>query len=295
MTGPQPSNVVAGQWLPVYGPQAATSRMGLLASARRPPTPDLHWTGGFAWRPETCLEIQGFNRCDDIESLPAEASDDIVYYQPTAFRVDRSCAIRTYRDVDIDIVRRQADAGTDYAVSHELWTGTESAAVPFVTPTGDQVVNFALADSSATDVTPTVGTPIPSPAEALGLIERAAMEASRGQQVMIHCDYLVAEMSPYNFHTVGDMVFTERGNIVVAASGYDGSGPDGSAAAPGTSWMYATGVVDVRLSDIDVITDPVQTIDRATNIRTIWAQRYFAATFDPCVHFAALVATTALG
>lgn len=294
MTGPQPATAVAGQWLPVSGVQATPHTMGLLASARRPAGEDPHWTGGFAWRPETCIQSQGFNRCDDIGTLPPEDPDDVVYYQPPAFRTDWTCQTRTVRDEDIDIVRRKCEAATEYEVARELWKGLLSAAAPYQTPTSTQTVNFALADSSAIDVTPTAGTPIASPAEALGIVERAAMEQAKGQQVMIHVDHLLAEMAPYNFRTVGNMVFTERGNIVVASGGYDGSSPAGAAPAAGTSWMYATGIVQVRLADIEVFTDPVQTINRDTNTRTIWAQRYFAATFDPCVHVAALVATTAL-
>lgn len=295
MTGPQPPTAVQGMWLPVQGRQAKPHTMGLLASAERVPTPDLHWTAGFAWKPETCLEPQGFNRCDDIDTFPTDADDDVVYYQPPGFRVDKACQLRQVRDVDLDWVRRQADAATEYAVASELWHGTLSADAPYVVPTSDQTVNFALADTSVVDVTPTPGTAVTSPTEALGLIERAAMEANRGQQVMIHMDHLIAELSPYNFRTVGNMVFTERGNIVVASGGYDGSSPEGDPPAAGTSWLYATGVVQVRLSDIDVITDPVQTIDRNTNTRTIWAQRYFAATFDPCVHVGILSSTTQLG
>lgn len=63
--------------------------------------------------------------------------------------------------------------------------------------------------------------------------------------------------------------------------------------APSTepgSWIYATGPVQVRLSGINVIDDPAETVDRVTNRQEIWAERLFAATFDPCTHFAMNVA-----
>lgn len=56
------------------------------------------------------------------------------------------------------------------------------------------------------------------------------------------------------------------------------------------TWMYATGPVQVRMTSINVISDPRETVDRATNRQEIWAERVFAATFDPCVHFALNVA-----
>jgi len=59
---------------------------------------------------------------------------------------------------------------------------------------------------------------------------------------------------------------------------------------PGT-WIYATGPVQVRLSTVDVIADVDETVDRAINSQEIWADRYFVATFDPCVQFAMNVAS----
>lgn len=58
---------------------------------------------------------------------------------------------------------------------------------------------------------------------------------------------------------------------------------------PGT-WVYATGPVQVRLTGINIIDDPAETVDRETNRQEIWAERLFAATFDPCVHLAMNVA-----
>lgn len=56
------------------------------------------------------------------------------------------------------------------------------------------------------------------------------------------------------------------------------------------TWIYATGPVQVRLTAIDVIDDPRETVDRESNRQEIWAERLFAATFDPCVHLAMNVA-----
>jgi hypothetical protein len=56
------------------------------------------------------------------------------------------------------------------------------------------------------------------------------------------------------------------------------------------TWLYATGPVQVRLSDIDIRQDPATTVDQTTNRQEIWADRLFAATFDPCVQLALNVA-----
>lgn len=56
------------------------------------------------------------------------------------------------------------------------------------------------------------------------------------------------------------------------------------------TWVYATGPVQVRLTPINIVDDPQETVDRATNRQEIWADRLFAATFDPCVQLAMNVA-----
>jgi hypothetical protein len=72
---------------------------------------------------------------------------------------------------------------------------------------------------------------------------------------------------------------------VVVATTTPGVAP---AVTPGL-WVYATGPVTVRLGQPQVLTDPMQVVDRSTNTRTNIAERVFAATFDPCVHFGVTV------
>jgi hypothetical protein len=52
------------------------------------------------------------------------------------------------------------------------------------------------------------------------------------------------------------------------------------------TWIYATGPVQVRLSPVAVLDDESETINRVDNRQEIWAERLFAATFDPCIHYA---------
>lgn len=83
----------------------------------------------------------------------------------------------------------------------------------------------------------------------------------------------------------GGLLLTRQDNIVVVDAGYPGTGPSGEPVGA-TAWAYATAPVQIRISDLAVQSDPVQVVDRATNTITVWAERVFAATFDPCVHFA---------
>jgi hypothetical protein len=85
---------------------------------------------------------------------------------------------------------------------------------------------------------------------------------------------------------VGNLLYTQTGALVIADSGYTGTGPTGQAVTDEAAWMYATGPVTVRQSTVDIGVEPSSTVDRSTNRRTVWAHRLFAATFDPCTHFA---------
>jgi hypothetical protein len=57
------------------------------------------------------------------------------------------------------------------------------------------------------------------------------------------------------------------------------------ASLPGL-WAFATGPVEVRLSEVTTIDDPAQTVDRGTNVREVWADRVLGVAYDPCVQFA---------
>lgn len=52
------------------------------------------------------------------------------------------------------------------------------------------------------------------------------------------------------------------------------------------TWGYATGPIFTRLGSTNVEDDPRQTITRRTNRRTLWADRLFAAGYDPCASVA---------
>jgi hypothetical protein len=292
MSAAQPFSPTFNAFQPVEGVHAKPPRLGLLASAVAPDNPGERWEQGFAWRPEICIEPQTFSQCQDIGSFPTPDPEDLVYCRPPAFRVVHICPTRQVRDVDLDKARRQCDAATDYAVAAELWSGTETQTDPYVTPTGTQTMNYWLASSTATQINS--GTAYTSPAEALGALEQAARAASRGQQIFIHMPSTMAQLDPYNFRREGSLLLTEQDSVVVVDAGYPGTGPTGALPAAAV-WIYATGPVTVRTSTIDVLDTEVQTINRGMNTREIWAQRYFAATFDPCVHFAAQVSTAGLG
>lgn len=254
----------------------------LRGSAKAPADASTRWQQGMAWRPELCPATQGFDYCEDIAELPSDEGDDIAYYRPVGLRVPYFCPVRQVRDIDLDRARRQLDAASSFLLAQELWTGAITHANQYEAPTGSQVENYSFALSGAT----VVGTAFTDPASALGALDSAVREAMKGTaQAYLHMPSELAQLAPYNFRREGNLLLTEQDSVVVVDGGYPTTGPDNTA-TDGSAWMFATGPVTVRFTDIDVITDPVQTIDRGMNLREIWAQRFAAATFDPCTLFA---------
>jgi hypothetical protein len=91
----------------------------------------------------------------------------------------------------------------------------------------------------------------------------------------------------------GNLLLTNLDTIVVPGSGYTGSDPNGDAASTGTAWLYATSMVDVRLSEPVLIPDPAtdpdwrfKALDKETNDLVVRAERFAVASWDALCHFA---------
>lgn len=260
--------------------QAAAPTSGLLVSAIRPRgESERDWVNGFAWRTERCPTWQGYDPCDDLNSSPAADGDGLEYHRPMGYRVKDECTTLS-GTFDTGRVERKADAIASHVIAEELWEGTLTQANTYDTRDETGRTNNYLARSTAT----TVGTgPYPIH-EALGLLEEAARRDAGGQQVVIHMP--IRLVPDTGLVRNGNLLYTQTGALVIADSGYTGSGPANQAATDTDAWMYATGPVTVRMSTLDIGTEPRQTVSMTTNRRTVWAHRLFAATFDPCTHYA---------
>lgn len=219
---------------PVDGPPARATGPNLVNSAIQP-ADGARWQNGFAWRPETCINEQGFMPCDPVGLPTDEVDNPVQYYEPPAFRVWDECTTLSTGPTGLDEarLRRQAEAVTSYEVAHELWTGELSSGSP-ATVGGVAHVNAFLADGGGTTVTVDGDT-----ANRLRQLEQAAKQAAKGQQVVLHLPigYLPAMDE---LRLVGDTLYTPLGSIVVADAGYPGTGP----VAAGTSEVQT-----VTLSD----------------------------------------------
>lgn len=265
----------------VRGVLAAPPTTGLVASADRPGDDNTRWQSGMAWVPERCgVGHQLIPWCPG-EELDAytPGRPGAVYYQPPTVRWAWECSTLS-GPLDTEQLRRMAEASTPFAIARELWSGALAADNPF-TVSGDTLNNPYLASPGAT----VVGSGGAELLKALGALEQAAVEASRGQRVMLHIPVMLAGRIADFARRVGNELLTRLDNWVVADAGYPGTGPEGEEVGS-TAWAYASSRVQVRMTDLTTITEPARTVDRPVNTVTAWAERTVAATFDPCVHLA---------
>jgi hypothetical protein len=91
-------------------------------------------------------------------------------------------------------------------------------------------------------------------------------------------------------------LLTELGTIVVAGSGYPGTGPDThiSVGHGHYQWAFVSPIPQIRLGEItyNQTDEDVVAIDRAANDRTIRASRFASVTFSPCFRAAVLANLT---
>jgi hypothetical protein len=179
------------------------------------------------------------------------------------------------------------DVATSAAIELEFWGGAKAQAAGWP--------NLYLANGSATVITPYIsGGGVPAVARAIEALEQAISNVGAGGLGMIHCR---PEAVPHltQVRRQGNLLLTARDTIVVAGSGYPNLGPTGLPAPAGQTWMFATGLVDVRIGDISLFPDPaqdenwlIQATDRNTNEVVIRAERPGVAVWDGAVHFACL-------
>jgi hypothetical protein len=272
---------------PLPAPPLQPPPINLIRAARTPRDPDgTKWTLGFAYLPGEDVALGTFGTtCPggapvDLSTVPANPG--VVEWEPVVAWAAFRCSAFGWQEIDwkgrlADLM----DAALPKAVEHEFWTGASAAA--------GGLTNLALATPAATDLTPGGGAP--SIKRAFGILEQALADCGAGARGMIHCR---PEALP-EFTQVrqeGNLLLTPRDTIVVPGTGYPNTGPTGAAPAAGNTWLYATGLVDVRLDDIYFPVDPArqddfyELLDRGTNTITLRAERAFSASWDGICHFA---------
>jgi hypothetical protein len=266
----------------VTPPLAAPPPHSLLRAADTTRDADPDWERGLTYAPEAAGGYRALSGCtaQTVDYGAGGPPPAPVLYQPWELEVEDPCSTTFGYTVQTitDRLRRAMDAVESYGIARELWTGDLTAADAAA---GGPDPNPSL------DGGPTIlGAGPVAPKRGLGMLEAAVGDVLHGQQATLHVGREARPFFP-ELVKVGNLLFTNIDNLVVADAGYPGTPPQGTAGADGVAWIYATGPVVVRRSPIFLGPDaPAQTVDTSTNTVRRTASKVVAATFDPATLFA---------
>lgn len=279
-------------------------RIGLFEGAGAAPLPQEalnRLVGGIGYvplDPGLTLANASFDPCDysSMSGQVGVVENEECDIQWNAWAIDLGEEISTLNGDDgrLEYVEARArarmEAQTSYLGEYTFWSGNVGS-TDFATLTWP---NIALTDATSaaanfTDLTPTDGEA--GPVEAFGLINEYLGDTLRGLRGMIHVS---PQMLPYlSFYGLavrdGFVLGTALGDhIVVAGSGYQGTGPGNEAQPDNRTWIYATSMVRVGASPIEVRS----AYDRVNNQAKAIAFRVVLAEWDLVAHAGVRVCLT---
>lgn len=294
---------MAGARQIIDGPGFVALPNTLWDAAQQPEPGGPHWQQGVTWEEwcggggtvmDECLAVTG---TDGSPTAQTSLTGNV-------FQTNRGAtAFTVYAEFDCSPVGQdsevnQAEAALlrseAYQVSRAFWTGaagtTADGAATTVWPhlASDTTLDDPQGIRLQTAASPLV-TGGDDAAVVLGALE-AQLAVCYGGEGVIHVPYTVLPSLAARQLVRADGVGRLRtlaGNLVVAGPGYTGSGPDGSAPAAGTSWIYATGALFGYRSGVFVRQFP-DTFDRSENTVRALASRTYLFGFE-CCHLAALL------
>lgn len=290
----------------IDGPPPLAPIYGLLATATAPAqgvriVPDAdergieRWMNGVEVYPYPPDQGSVFDTCAGSGPVPKGFGDDLEHPQFGAFTAYVAQTCTTYKVWNQDEFKARAvlalTAIESSIVAREFKTGTVLTANPHL---GDGTGTFPNGDVAT------------SFWDGMALLEDAI--ADTGRMGLIHCSpgLLTAAAAKYGWnywHDVkGGVIRMISGTPVVPDQGYKGGGAPIGHAAPvgGQEWIYATGPVDIRRTEVFVTPENVsQALERGTggaentparpNSITYRAERYYLIDWDTELHAAVLV------
>lgn len=261
-----------GPLRPITPPPATPPLHSLVASAQLVNETDNRWQAGMTWIPETCGVTWGvWDPCPiDSSGAPATGTNfksvagagaAVQKYSPFTVELESTCNAAMYQ-MDLEArARRQLEAYTPRAVELEFWTGSlrpDNFSLVRGTPTTLVDVTQDRANPGAFGIVDN-GAMV-TDGQGLDLLGAALRSANAGSRGMIHAPAHIVERWARRQYLKEDgprLITRARGDIVVAYTGTDSSGPQGLAsgarvATRAQAWIYATGMCQLRLSDTEV-------------------------------------------
>jgi hypothetical protein len=246
------------------------------------------WQNGWAFQPEACTGGWVEDPCDP-EPRITDDRPGFIEGEPFAVVVPDRCSTKGFLAADYEArARRLLLRKQSKLIAAELWDGDLAAAAGWPNQT---LIGAAEVPGGAAEPPDVLTNGAASALGSLACLEQYLAECS-GDRGMIHCTPQLATTWAALGHVLrreGALLLTALDTIVVPDAGYPGSGPGGTPAST-SQWAYATGMVTVELSPVE-ITPPTmaEAVDRATNTVEFYAQRLAAVMWDGCCHGAAEV------
>lgn len=270
-------------------------KYGLLASVTPTTVADPHWqSSGIEWEDFLCGEnLEAFIDLCPTGIAPSGIADtdfvkaavrDTVFCAADPFVVSGSynCPpVGRPSGEAFEIARKRLIVWESHQVEEALWTGIADSG------DGPTLINpsFAFGNDEC-DIVPVDINPAGAldPVAAISAIEEALGDivACGGT---IHVPYrLVAYLSRFKLiREENGLYYTPSGFNVIAGHGYPGSGPGNVPAAPGETWIFATGPVLVVRSNIFNTPETLpQAVDRNLNNVIVRSERFYSVGFS-CV------------
>jgi len=280
---------------PIVDPPSFTSLPYGLWESIQHPTSVPHWQQGVTWIERCPTGSSTYDECisPTVTGAPPEPPTKTDNVEQT-FRGATPFTIHTRFDcspvgigVANDAAREALARVESTRVEEAFWTGVSGGqAVVFPHLAAD--TEFADIDGIILQTAATVSIEAVDVVEGLGVLEGDLSECYGGRGY-IHIPHdLFPTFIAWNLAIErDDGLWTPSGNRIIVGSGYQLTGPDGSTAAAGSAWMYATGAVFGYRGDVFFTRDR-ESFDRAENSMQMIAERTYVIGFE-CCHLAARV------
>lgn len=264
---------------PISPPTPRPVRTGLLASTGRTDIPAERWQYGVAYRPRRYDAGASIDTRDCApQTLTITAHPDVVEWDAWTVWWGEVCdAARPEAFAEAEQAAvANLDAHLSHLVEETVWSGKVDGAA-FGPPNVGLVDAPTLLASGAQ-----VGV-----VEGWRLVLDYASDVLRGARGMIHVPYeALALLDYYGLVTrEGTLIMAGTADhLVVAGTGYTGSGPGDVLPGGDDRWFAVTSLYEVRVGPVEVSSDPAETLDRGSNTVEVRAWRPVLAHFDRQAH-----------
>ena len=269
---------------------------GLWETVQHPAADGPHWQNGITWIErcpagdttyDECLSVTGTGSPPEPPAKTANVDQTFRGATPCTVYAAFECSpvgLAEAESIASDALARVEQTQVETA----FWTGS-AGGQPVVFP-------HLSADTEVVDgdvVLQPVATPVVTGADvahALGVLEQELADCYKGQGLIHVPRSVLPTLDAWNLTRLDDdgHLVTLAGNLVVAGTGYTGSGPDGATAADGTAWIYATGAAWGYRSD-PYVSRLRDSLDRTSNTLRMLAERTYLVGFECCLLAAHIV------